>query len=326
MTLHVGDRAVPDGCVSLIDYFDDVIGALGVGLLVQDRAGTVLTVNRAAAELLCVPLTELRGANLAQVAWHAMGTGGSRLDPEDRPGRRCIETGVGSVGHVLGLRKPDGELRWIELDVRPLFADGDSAPYAVVSTLRDVTERVAALARVAQASRRHELVLSNSADGYRILDSDGRVIEAYPPIGPDSGFAGSRVQPFDSLPADDLAVMIAMFKEVREHPGATRTNDLLITSNDGGRWFECSMTNYLDAPEVRGIVVNFRDVTVRRDANRRLVFQSRLLDAAGEAIVATDERGRVVFWNQAATRTYGWAEHEALGRFVTEVIEPTGVR
>ena len=164
MTLHVGDCAVPDGCVSLIDYFDDVIGALGVGLLVQDRAGTVLTVDRAAAELLCVPLTELRGANLARVAWHAMGTDGSRLDPEGRPGRRCIETGVGSVGHVLGLRKPDGELRWIELDVRPLFADGDSAPYAVVSTLRDVTERVAALARVAQASRRHELVLSNSAD------------------------------------------------------------------------------------------------------------------------------------------------------------------
>ena len=152
------------------------------------------------------------------------------------------------------------------------------------------------------------------------------MIEAFPPIGPDSGFAGSRVQPFDSLPAEDLAVMIAMFIEVREHPGATRTNDLLITSNDGGRWFECSMTNYLDAPEVRGIIDNFRDVTVRRDANRRLVFQSRLLDAAGQAIVTTDERGRVVFWNQEATRTYGWAEHEALGRFVTEVIEPTGVR
>jgi PAS domain S-box-containing protein len=43
-------------------------------------------------------------------------------------------------------------------------------------------------------------------------------------------------------------------------------------------------------------------------------FHARLLDAVEQSIVATDPEGRIVFWNRAAERLYGWAAAEVLGR------------
>ena len=73
------------------------------------------------------------------------------------------------------------------------------------------------------------------------------------------------------------------------------------------------MTNHLDDPAVGGIVINHRDVTVRRVAEDSIRFQADLLDAAGQAIVGTDRKGRILFWNKAATRMYGWTRDEVIG-------------
>ena len=301
--------------------YGDVLDAVSDGVLVQDQWGTVIVVNAAAAELLGVPLSALRGANLAGVAWSATDLDGEPLDVSKRPGRRCIKTGLPSFGHVVGVTMLDGTARWIEMDVRPLIRDGAHEPHAVVSTLRDVTARVTAERHLAETARRRDLVMLKSVDGYRILDAQGSVIEAYSPVQTEWG-PSSNLTPFDTLPASDQAVLVSMFREVRGQSGATRSCDLLIDTSAGARWFEFSMTNYLDKPEVAGIVVNFRDVHVRKAAVRAVTFQARLLDAAGQAIVATDDRGRIVFWNQAAAHMYGWTEAEAVGRFIADVVQP----
>ncbi|MCX6641366.1 MAG: PAS domain-containing protein [bacterium] len=48
--------------------------------------------------------------------------------------------------------------------------------------------------------------------------------------------------------------------------------------------------------------------------------KAQLLDALGEAVIATDPDGRVTYWNQTATDLYGWDETEALGRKFEELI------
>jgi PAS domain S-box-containing protein len=47
-------------------------------------------------------------------------------------------------------------------------------------------------------------------------------------------------------------------------------------------------------------------------------LEARLLDAVGEAVVAVDLEGRVVYWNRAAEGLYGWSKDEALGRDLAE--------
>jgi PAS domain S-box-containing protein len=47
-----------------------------------------------------------------------------------------------------------------------------------------------------------------------------------------------------------------------------------------------------------------------------------LLHALGHAVIATDTRGTVLFWNGAAEHLYGWPAAEAVGRDITEVTVP----
>jgi len=50
--------------------------------------------------------------------------------------------------------------------------------------------------------------------------------------------------------------------------------------------------------------------------------KSRLLDALGTALVATDAKGAIVEWNRAAERLYGWTAAEALGKPVLALLVP----
>jgi PAS domain S-box-containing protein len=62
-----------------------------------------------------------------------------------------------------------------------------------------------------------------------------------------------------------------------------------------------------------------RDVTERRHTEEQLRFQARLLDAVGEAVVAADLDGRILYWNAYAEQLFGWTAGEVLDRNVEEI-------
>src|SRR5215204_2067232 len=48
-------------------------------------------------------------------------------------------------------------------------------------------------------------------------------------------------------------------------------------------------------------------------------FHARLLDAVGQAVIAADPQGTVIYWNRAAQELYGWSAEEAMGHPIMEV-------
>lgn len=48
-------------------------------------------------------------------------------------------------------------------------------------------------------------------------------------------------------------------------------------------------------------------------------LRTAMLDAIGEAVIATDLEGHILYWNDAATRLYGWRADEVIGANVLEV-------
>ena len=55
-------------------------------------------------------------------------------------------------------------------------------------------------------------------------------------------------------------------------------------------------------------------------------FKSRLLDAVGQALIATDRQRRVIYWNQAAERLYGWLAEEVMGYPIVEITRSMELR
>lgn len=61
------------------------------------------------------------------------------------------------------------------------------------------------------------------------------------------------------------------------------------------------------------------DLTARRETERQLRRQARLIDEARDAILVRDLEGRVVYLNARAESLYGWTAAEAKGRDVREM-------
>lgn len=62
------------------------------------------------------------------------------------------------------------------------------------------------------------------------------------------------------------------------------------------------------------IVVTHLDISESMAGRERISFQSSLLNAVGQSVVAVDIDGRVTFWNEASENMLGWKSDEALGR------------
>jgi PAS domain S-box-containing protein len=65
-----------------------------------------------------------------------------------------------------------------------------------------------------------------------------------------------------------------------------------------------------------------RDMTDRKRAEEEVRFQAQLLDTVGQAVIATDPDGQIIYLNGIAETLYGWPKDEAIGRNISETIVP----
>jgi diguanylate cyclase (GGDEF)-like protein/PAS domain S-box-containing protein len=95
----------------------------------------------------------------------------------------------------------------------------------------------------------------------------------------------------------------------------------------GRRWLEVSAfpsNNGSDAaPDA--VVFSMRDITDTRAVMQQAQFQANLLDAAGQAIIATSVSGAIIYWNRAAEQHCGWSAEEALGRNLLQLVSTPGM-
>jgi diguanylate cyclase (GGDEF)-like protein/PAS domain S-box-containing protein len=58
----------------------------------------------------------------------------------------------------------------------------------------------------------------------------------------------------------------------------------------------------------------------REQAEEQLRFQADVLNSVGQAVVATDAKGTITYWNDASQQLYGWRADEAVGKNIYEVL------
>src|SRR5258706_14162529 len=79
------------------------------------------------------------------------------------------------------------------------------------------------------------------------------------------------------------------------------------------RWLEGSIHNLLAEPSVSTIVINYRDVTERRQAEDRLRLTDEILRRIQSLVVLTDRDGAVTFVSEASRELLGYGPTDLLG-------------
>jgi PAS domain S-box-containing protein len=92
--------------------------------------------------------------------------------------------------------------------------------------------------------------------------------------------------------------------------------ELYVRYKSGQERMVESHVNALRGPtgEFLGGVGTFRDITERKESERKLAFQADLLANVNEPMTATDENLVFTYWNKAAERLFGWTAEEIIGR------------
>ena len=73
--------------------------------------------------------------------------------------------------------------------------------------------------------------------------------------------------------------------------------------------------------EIVGVSKIARDITNRKQTERRLAEQARLLDLTNDAIIVRDPQDRILYWNRGAEEMYGFSAKEALGKITHELLQ-----
>jgi DNA-binding CsgD family transcriptional regulator len=108
------------------------LDAIDEGVLVQDAGDNVVYANRAASELLGVGRDELKGSSELPEPCECLTESGEALDKESWPGPDALRTGRPQRPRVMGIKRPDGGVRWVRASARPIGR-------SVLTSLQDIT-------------------------------------------------------------------------------------------------------------------------------------------------------------------------------------------
>jgi PAS domain S-box-containing protein len=195
---------------------------------------------------------------------------------------------------------------------------------------RELLARVQALIRIKtaeEALRRSEqqfrLLSACSPVGIFLTDTEGRCTYTNPRCQEICGFT------FEESLGEGWARFLhtedreRVFNNWTEHARQGREyseEHRFVTSQEDIRHVRVRSAHMLsDTGELIGQVGTVEDITEQKRVEDEIRFQANLLDMVGQAIVATDWNGRIVYWNRFAVKLYGWQSAEVIGRNIIDV-------
>ncbi len=153
------------------------------------------------------------------------------------------------------------------------YIDFGKEKYLLI-TMIDITERKRAEEALQYSEMHFRAMVENSGDGITLLDAEGNIIYEGPTVERIIGYKpgewlGKKV--IDLVHPDDLHIVQYTFNKLLKNSGAKENLVFRLIRKEGSTlWIDATGTNLLDKPSVKAIVINYRDVTLRKQAEEAL--------------------------------------------------------
>ena len=125
------------------ERFRTMVDSLADGIVLQLADFSIATCNASAERITGLTPDQMLGLSPRPEGWRAVREDGSRFDLQDHPSVVALRTGQPATC-MMGVTRKGTDMRWISVNTRPLFRAGEPRPYAALSSVMDVTERVRA--------------------------------------------------------------------------------------------------------------------------------------------------------------------------------------
>jgi PAS domain S-box-containing protein len=201
---------------------------------------------------------------------------------------------------------------------------------------QQITEQRARVEHRMRFFQRYADFFESAADGMIVVDHQGRILFSNPRASEITGYSPSEMSNASVLgfltrkEVGRAADLVRGFRagiyprgvDVRFIPKAAR-------ESKAAKELTLNVTFSPVLRAERAVLCAFRDVTVERatevELRRTTEFLERVIDSSVDAIVSSDMTGRVLIFNRAAARIFGYEPADVVGRLSVERLYPAGV-
>ena len=288
------------------DFLDAVFDTAGALIVVLDREGRVVRLNRTAEEAIGLTTALARERPIWEVLSLEIELTGSLL--------KAMRMGAFPEEFESILCTQGGERRFVEWS-NTILVDVRGRVEYIVAVGMDSTERQ-------RAEEAYERLVEESLQGLLILQ-DYRVVFANPAFAAITGYGADTFYRLEwpavlaNIHPRDRASFQERFASLFRGEAPTPRFEFRFLRADGEwRWVESYLRpiEYDGAPAVQATCVDNTERRQMQEASRRL---AAIVNSSDDAIIGKTLSGTITNWNRGATRIYGYSEAEARGRHVS---------
>jgi len=231
------------------------------GKVVADLQGNLLYINRFFAEIHGYSPEELIGKPLS--LFHSP----EQMEAVNRLNASIVQEGAFAPATVWHRHKDGTEFPMLMSGV---LIKGDGNPQCIAASGIDITAQHQAQAKLAESEAKHMSMVANISDVIGIIGVDGFMIYKSPNIEKWFGWKPQDLIGTDgwlTVHPDDLERIQKEFYTVLEKDKSVTTVEYRYKCKDGHyTWIELTATNLINAPLIGGLLLNYHDITERKQA------------------------------------------------------------
>jgi len=183
--------------------------------------------------------------------------------------------------------------RWYLSDYSRI-KDPDGVVRSVQVMARDITERIKNEDEIRKVKEHFKALIENAPDGIVLLDAEGNFKFISPAakrifgLQPSEQFNG---HPDEYTHPDDLNMVLSALSRILEDPSYIPTLQYRFRDKAGNwLWVESAFTNLLADPNVESILINFRDITDRKQTEEMILKKAEELELFNNLAVGREIR------------------------------------
>jgi len=223
----------------------------------------------------------------------------------------------------------DGHYIWLEGTVVNLLDDKNIE--AIVSNYRDITEKKKSQEKLEQNEKWFNTMVKYGNDAIAIMDAKGELEYLSPNNERILGYSSEELMlnnKREGTYPEDKENLAFITKTVLESPGKTFRHEWRRWHKGGyWVWLEADATNLLNDPNIKGLLINYRDVTERKQAEEKLlrsekVYKTIASSITGSAILIIDKDYRYELVEGDMIEQFGYFKEKLLGANARDILSP----
>jgi PAS domain S-box-containing protein len=214
------------------------------------------------------------------------------------------EQSLQPVSFIIRIKAKDGTEKYVSQKTIFKFSK-DGVPIGLFGIVQNITVQKTSELKILNNEQRLNALLENNKEVIVVTDESRSIHYITSAVENILGYAVKDLIGSKSIhlyhPEDAQQVNIALKEIINEGLGAYRQLEVRMLSKDQGyKWLELAATNQLENPAIRGIVTNLHDITLLKDAQKKIEkanqeLEIKVMERTNELRIKNDDLESFVY-------------------------------